>query len=108
RFWSVGALAGREQVGLALPLAVIVLALLAAAFLVPSLSAVALGEQVAVTLGTRVGLTRALTVVVLTVLAAAATAVAGPIGFVGLIVPHLVRRLAAGSIGWLVTLCVVG
>ncbi|QCX26279.1 FecCD family ABC transporter permease [Nocardioides jishulii] len=108
RFWSVGSLAGREQVALGLPLSVIVVALVAVVLLVPSLSAMALGEHVATTLGARVRTTRVLTVVVLTVLAAAATAVAGPIGFVGLIVPHLVRRLASGSIGWLMVLCVLG
>lgn len=108
RFWSVGSLAGREQVALGLPLSVIVVALVAVVLLVPSLSAMVLGEHVATTLGARVRTTRVLTVVVLTVLAAAATAVAGPIGFVGLIVPHLVRRLASGSIGWLMVLCVLG
>ncbi|MBE7325824.1 iron chelate uptake ABC transporter family permease subunit [Nocardioides sp. Y6] len=108
RYWSVGSLAGREQTALELPLAVIAVALVAAVLLVPSLSAVALGEAVATTLGTRVRTTRVLTLLVVTALAAAATAVAGPIAFVGLIVPHVVRRAAAGSIGWLVTLCLLG
>lgn len=107
RYWSVGSLAGREQTPLVLPMAVIVVGLLVAALLVPALDALALGDQVAHTLGARVAWTRGIALVVLTVLAAAATAVAGPIAFVGLIVPHLVRRLAAGSIGWLLALCVV-
>lgn len=108
RYWSVGSLAGREQTPLGLPMAVIAVALVVAVLLVPSLSAVALGDQVATTIGTRVRTTRVVTLLVVTVLAAAATAVAGPIAFVGLIVPHVVRRAAAGSIGWLVALSVVG
>lgn len=108
RFWSVGSLAGREQAPLALPIAVIVACLVAAALLTPSLDAVALGDDVAHTQGAKVARTRALTLLLLTVLAAAATAVAGPIVFVGLIVPHLFRRLAAGSTGWLLAYCVIG
>jgi iron complex transport system permease protein len=106
RFWSVGSLAGREQAPLALPLGVIVICLVTAFALVPALGTLALGEDVAHTLGTRVALTRTITIAVLTLLAAAAAAVAGPIAFVGLIVPHVVRRLAGGSVGWLVAFCV--
>lgn len=108
RFWSVGSLAGREQAPLAIPLTVIGACLIGAALLVPSLDAVALGDDVAQTQGTVVARTRVLTLLVLTVLAAAATAVAGPIVFVGLIVPHLFRRLSGGSTGWLLAYCVVG
>lgn len=107
RFWSVGSLAGRDQVPLELPLLVIAVGLAAALLLVPPLDAMLLGDEVAHTQGTRVARTRTITLVVLTVLAAAATAIAGPILFVGLIVPHLVRRLTAGSVGWLLAYCVV-
>lgn len=107
RFWSVGTLAGREQMPIAVPVFVIVTCLVVAFVLAPSLNALALGDEVAHTLGARVAWTRGLTLVVLTLLAAAATAVAGPIAFVGLIVPHVVRRLSAGSIGWLLAYCVV-
>lgn len=108
RYWSVGSLAGREQAPVMWPLVVIGLGLVVAVLLVPSLSAVALGETVATSLGARVRTTRVVTLLAVTALAAAATAVAGPIAFVGLIVPHVVRRAAAGSIGWLVALSVVG
>ncbi|WP_320773803.1 FecCD family ABC transporter permease [Streptomyces sp. CRN 30] len=101
RFWSVGTLAGREQAPLAWPLIAIGVSLLGALLLSRSLDALALGENVARTLGARVTRVRAVTLVLITVLSGAATAVAGPILFVGLIVPHLVRRLAAGSVPWL-------
>jgi len=69
--------------------------------------AVVLGDEVAHGLGVSVLRTRILTLLVATVLAATATAVAGPILFVGLIVPHVVRRFARGSIAWLLVLCLV-
>ncbi|MFC4004177.1 FecCD family ABC transporter permease [Prauserella oleivorans] len=107
RFWAVGSLAGREQTELTLPLAAIVLALIGAVLLARSLNAVALGDAVAHTLGANVARVRTLTLVAITVLAGAATAVAGPILFVGLIVPHLLRRLTVGSVPWLVVYSMV-
>lgn len=101
RFWSVGSLAAREQAPLALPLAAIGASLLGALLLSRALDALTLGESVAHTLGAGVARTRAIALVLITVLSGAATAVAGPILFVGLIVPHLARRPAAGSVPWL-------
>ncbi|WP_371628411.1 iron ABC transporter permease [Streptomyces sp. NBC_00341] len=102
RFWSVGSLAGREQVPLALPLTAMGVSLLGALLLSRALNALTLGESVAHTLGAGVGRVRAVALVLITVLSGAATAVAGPILFVGLIVPHLVRRPAGGSVPWLI------
>ncbi|WP_437063656.1 FecCD family ABC transporter permease [Streptomyces sp. enrichment culture] len=101
RFWSVGTLAGREQEPLTLPLTGIALCLALALTISRGLNALSLGENVARALGVGVARTQALTLVLITVLCGAATAVAGPILFVGLIVPHLVRRLAQGSVPWL-------
>lgn len=107
RFWAVGSLAGREQLPLALPVAAIVAALVVTALVARPLEALALGEQIAGTLGVHVVRTRALVLLLVTVLAGVATAMAGPIAFVGLLVPHLARRLAAGSIPWLLALSLV-
>lgn len=102
RFWSVGSLAAREQAPMALPMTVIALALIGALLLSRALNALSLGETVAHTLGANVGRVRVAALVLITVLSGAATAVAGPILFVGLIVPHLVRRPAGGSVPWLI------
>ncbi|MEV0596837.1 FecCD family ABC transporter permease [Nonomuraea cavernae] len=107
RFWSVGSLAGREQVSLTLPLAAIAVALVAALLVTRPLNAMVLGEQVAHALGGHTVRTRVGVLVIVTLLAGAATAVAGPIAFVGLMVPHLARRLSAGSIPWLMAHTVV-
>ncbi|MBY8847569.1 FecCD family ABC transporter permease [Saccharothrix longispora] len=102
RFWSVGSLAGREQSPTALPLLVIAAAVVGALLLSRQLNAVALGDTVAHVLGADVARVRVATLVLTTVLAGAATAVAGPVLFVGLIVPHLARRMAGSSVPWLV------
>ncbi|GHE53307.1 iron-enterobactin transporter membrane protein [Streptomyces longispororuber] len=102
RFWSVGSLAAREQAPLALPLTAIAVSLAGALLLSRALNALALGENVAHSLGAGVGRVRGAALVLITVLSGAATAVAGPILFVGLMVPHLVRRPAAGSVPWLI------
>ncbi|WP_243718928.1 iron ABC transporter permease [Actinomadura sp. KC06] len=101
RFWSVGSLAGREQTPFDLPLLAIVLALAGAMLVTRPLAGLALGEDVAHALGARVARIRVAVLALVTVLAGAATAIAGPIVFVGLIVPHLARRAARGSVPWL-------
>ncbi|WP_199537101.1 FecCD family ABC transporter permease [Spongiactinospora gelatinilytica] len=107
RFWSIGTLAGREQAPLTLPLLVIAGAVLGALALSRSLGTLALGEQVAHGLGGHVTRTRVTALLIVTLLAGAATAVAGPITFAGLIVPHLVRRAAGGSVRWLIALTMI-
>jgi iron complex transport system permease protein len=93
RFWQVGSVAGRDaaQVLDVAPFLVVgvVLALTAG----PTLNAVALGDDVARGLGQNVVLHRGLAAAGAVLLAACATALAGPIAFVGLVVPHLVRAV---------------
>ncbi len=107
RYWSVGSLAGREQAPLTVPLVAIGLALVGALLVSYALNVVALGDNVAHTLGANVARVRTVTLVLITVLAGAATAIAGPILFVGLIVPHLLRRMVTGSVPWLVAYSMV-
>ncbi|WP_409495395.1 FecCD family ABC transporter permease [Amycolatopsis sp. cmx-11-12] len=102
RFWSVGSLAGREQAPTTVPLIIIGLSLLGAFAVSRQLNAIALGETVAHTLGANVARVRVITLLLITLMAGAATALAGPILFVGLIVPHLARRVAGASIPWLI------
>ncbi|MFI0406876.1 FecCD family ABC transporter permease [Actinomadura sp. 3N508] len=102
RFWSVGSLAGREQVPHTVPLLVIAVSVAAVLLLSRQLAAIALGESVARTLGVNVMAVRVVTLALVITLAGAATAIAGPILFVGLIVPHLVRRAAGASVPWLI------
>lgn len=91
RFWQVGSVAGRSATLVVdvLPLLLVSLAIVALSG--PVLNATALGEDLERALGQRVQLARATVGLGAVGLAACAVALAGPIGFVGLIVPHLVR-----------------
>lgn len=93
RNWGAGALDGRGLAVL-LPLS---LALLAggglALTLSPALNALALGAEIGQGLGLRPGRIWAMACLAVMVLAGAATAAAGPIGFAGLVAPHLARAL---------------
>jgi iron complex transport system permease protein len=101
RFWVVGSLAGRdaEIVAQVAPFMVagVVLALLSAR----SLNTLALGEDVARSLGQRVHLARGLSALAVVVLCGAATAAAGPIAFVGLTVPHIARAICGPDYRWI-------
>ncbi|MEM8664587.1 MAG: iron ABC transporter permease, partial [Pseudomonadota bacterium] len=65
-----------------------------------SLNALALGTDVARSLGLRVTLAQLIVIAAVVVLSAATVAMAGPIAFVGLVVPHLARGLAGVDMRW--------
>lgn len=95
RFWQVGGLAGRGYAVL-LPTLPIMLPAIGVALLIGrQLNLLALGDEAATGLGLRVGRARLVAGILVVLLAGTATAVCGPIAFLGLIVPHLVR-LATG------------
>ncbi|MEW2546184.1 iron ABC transporter permease [Streptomyces sp. NPDC047002] len=101
RFWQVGSLAGREAPVLwqALPFAAVGGA--CALLLGPGLNALALGDDVARGLGQRVGAARLGAAACVVVLCGSATVVAGPLGFVGLVVPHAVRLFTGPDHRWI-------
>lgn len=90
-FWLLGSLRDRSMshVWLALPLMALGWLLLAAS--ARALDALSLGEEAASSLGIRLSATRLLVVLGTALAVGAGTAVAGAIGFIGLVVPHLVR-----------------
>ena len=72
--------------------------LLLALPLIPALAALSLGERVASGLGHHPHVTRLITLLAVALLVGTATAAAGPIGFVGLVVPFIARRLVGTDI----------
>lgn len=100
RFWAVGSLAGRDmdvvrQVG---PL--ILAGVLTALCLARPLNALALGEETGRALGAHTERTRLAGAVAVALLCGGATAAAGPIAFIGLAVPHLVRMVTGPDQRW--------
>jgi iron complex transport system permease protein len=107
RFWQVGGISGRDWsvVLPGLPF------LAAGAVIVLStgriLNGVALGDDIARGLGQRVGLARGVTALGVVLLCGSATALAGPIGFVGLVIPHAVRSLTGPDYRWILPFSLV-
>ncbi|MGO1255250.1 FecCD family ABC transporter permease [Microbacterium gubbeenense] len=91
RFWQVGGTGGADWSSIAIVAPLIAVAAIVVFCLASGMNSLALGDDVARGLGVHVGRTRALAAAAGVVLCAAVTAVAGPIAFVGLMVPHAVR-----------------
>ncbi|MGO4250297.1 FecCD family ABC transporter permease [Paenarthrobacter sp. RAF54_2] len=101
RFWQVGSIGGRDWSVLlpALPfLAVGAVIVLASGRILNSL---ALGDDIARGLGQNVALSRGIIGLGIVLLCGSATALAGPIGFLGLVIPHAVRSLTGPDYRWI-------
>ncbi len=107
-FWMMGSLADRsmEHVMLALPFVAIGMAMLLT--LGPALDAMTLGEDAAEALGQRLFRVRLVLIVGAALVVGASTAVAGTIGFVGLVVPHVLRPLVGAMPGRLLPTSALG
>jgi iron complex transport system permease protein len=106
--WLAGSLNARTWSD-AIPVGLAVLILLPVAMMFNrDLSALVLGDDVAASLGVRVSRARLLLLIVATVLAAMATAGAGPIAFVALVAPQIAQRLARADRPPLLTTAMLG
>ncbi|WP_283136136.1 FecCD family ABC transporter permease [Rhizohabitans arisaemae] len=102
RFWQAGSVAGRGETVFWQVLPFAAAGLLIALAGAPGLNTLALGEDVACSLGQNVAVTRAVGIVAVTLLTGASVAACGAVAFVGLMVPHMVRPLAGPDHRWLV------
>ncbi|HBQ8022840.1 TPA: iron ABC transporter permease [Klebsiella aerogenes] len=98
RTWLAGDLAGLNWATLQAALVPALSGMGLVLLLAPRLNVLALGDKVALGLGVNLVQTRLLGLAAIALLCGAAVAVAGPIGFVGLVVPHVVRRLITQDI----------
>ncbi|TDO45697.1 iron complex transport system permease protein [Kribbella sp. VKM Ac-2527] len=107
-FWLVGGVnyAGWHDIRILLPW--LVFGLLGSFALARSLNLLALGDDMARGLGQNVERTRIFGSALVIVLCGAAVSVAGPVAFIGLIVPHILRRLVGSSYTVLLPLCSIG
>lgn len=97
RFWVVGSLENRKLEVLLWVAPFLAVGLVLALASAHSLNALALGDEQATALGVNLAVVRGVAFVALTLLCGAATASAGPISFIGLVIPHVVRLLVGAD-----------
>jgi iron complex transport system permease protein len=100
-FWSMGSVAGGSWEKLAVGLPFILPVLVLAPLLARGLNALALGEAQARHLGIEVQRIKRLAILAVAAASGAAVALAGGIGFVGIVVPHLLRLATGPDHRWL-------
>ncbi|CAM5712104.1 FecCD family ABC transporter permease [Streptomyces purpurascens] len=101
RFWTVGSLSSATDSTIDQVLPFLLAGTVLALALARPLNAMAMGDDTAKALGANLNRTRALSMLAATVLCGAATAACGPIVFVGLMVPHVVRSFTGPDLRWI-------
>jgi len=107
RSWNAGSIVGRSMDVVWPVLPFLLIGLLLALVVARPLNAIALGEDMASSLGTNVTRTRVIVVIAVTFLSGGATAIAGPIGFVGLMIPHIARWIVGPDQRWIMLYTIV-
>ncbi len=102
RYWLAGSLTGRDMELFGLVMPYLLAGLAGALALSGQLNVFGLGDQVARSLGQRMKAIRTACILAVVLLVGGAVALAGPIGFVGLAVPHIARLLAGSDYRWVV------
>ena len=101
-FFSVGGVAGTEAKELILPMVAVAFCVLVTLVLSKKIDILCLGDSLANSLGVNVKLLRVVCLAVAGLSAASAVSFAGLLGFVGLVVPHVARKITDGSVGEMV------
>lgn len=101
RFWLAGSLAGQDMASMLPVLPYLAVGLVASLVLGRQLTLMSLGEEVAQGLGLQTAWVKVGAAIAVVLLAGSAVALAGPIGFVGLVVPHIVRFAVGVDYRWI-------
>ncbi|MFK0208522.1 FecCD family ABC transporter permease [Agrobacterium sp. NPDC090283] len=108
RLWTAGSVTGRTMAQAKTVAPYILTGLVAALLLGRHLTTLSLGTDASRSLGQNPVLWRGASVVIVILLAGGAVALAGPIGFVGLVVPHMVRMLVGVDYRWVIPFSALG
>ena len=108
RFWQVGSISGATWDDIKLLVPFLVAGVILAVICASPLNAMALGDEMAVSLGVKVGVVRLFAALAGVLLCASVTALAGPIGFVGLMLPHVFRQLFSGDMRIVIPMSAIG
>ena len=107
RYWVVGSLTRSDGASLIAVAPFLAVGVVLAAGLTRSLNALALGDDLARSLGTRLWVDRTVAALAVVLLAGGATAIAGPLAFIGLVVPHIARMISGPDYRWVMAWTVV-
>ncbi|MBE0175175.1 Fe(3+)-siderophore ABC transporter permease [Klebsiella aerogenes] len=100
RFWQAGSLDIRTLQTMKIVLLPVLIATVVTLFLSRALNSLSLGADTATALGSRVARTQLIGLLAITVLCGSATALVGPIAFIGLMMPHMARWLVGADHRW--------
>ncbi|KLV23294.1 iron ABC transporter permease [Niallia circulans] len=102
RFWQVGSVGAGNWDSISIFIPFLVVGILIALFSAPGLNALALGDEAAKGLGVRTGTLRLVAAFGGVLLCGAATALAGPIGFIGLLATHVIRLIIGPDLRYII------
>ncbi|MGB4660968.1 MAG: iron ABC transporter permease [Mobilitalea sp.] len=108
RFWQVGSVSGATWEGITTVSPFLAVGILIGILVTPALNALALGDEVATGLGVRTGMVRIISAFAGVLLCGATTALTGPIGFVGLMIPNMMRLICGSNLRYVVPMSAVG
>lgn len=102
RFWTVGSLAGRDwELVLAMG-PIVLIGLIGSLLLSRQITTISMGQDIAKGLGQNTVVIKGISALMVIMLAGGSVAIAGPIGFVGLIIPHVVRAICGVDYRWII------
>ena len=101
RFWTVGSLAGRDWEIIVWMVPFVGVGLVGSMLISRQITTISLGEDIAKGLGQNTAVVRVIAAFMVILLAGGSVAIAGPVGFVGLIIPHVVRAICGLDYRWI-------
>lgn len=104
-FWLAGSIQGRKMEILYSVLPYISIAFLLSLFISSKINVLMMGEDVAKSLGLRTGIVKFISAIVIIFLAGGAVAIAGPISFIGIVIPHLAKFFIGNDYRWVIPYC---
>lgn len=105
RFWTIGSLRNRQLGDVAPLLPYLCVGLIATMITSAQFTSLSLGAEIAAGLGQNQALWRGISAILVVILAGTAVSIAGPLAFVGLVVPHIVRLSIGADYRWILPFC---
>lgn len=106
-FWYAGGVSSTRWNHLVIITPIVIIMIIIAMRISKSITILSLGEEIAVSLGERTAKTKFISIIIIVVLAGTAVSVVGAVSFVGLIVPHLTRKLVGYDYQWIIPVSAV-